>query len=62
MYKIYQTNIDTTRLVGEFRTLKEAQKEAKLKRKEGVGIITISSQRLEDKINKDIDNDYEKNE
>jgi hypothetical protein len=41
MYKIYQSTIYNTRLVGEFRTLEEAKKVAKIKKKEGVGIIRI---------------------
>jgi hypothetical protein len=62
MYKIYQTNIDTTRLVGEFRTLEEAQERANLERSRGVGIITIVPKRLEDKMTKEAEKYYEENE
>jgi hypothetical protein len=41
MYKLYQTTIDRTKLLGEFKTEEEAKKEKAKKKKEGVGVISI---------------------
>ena len=41
MYKLYQTTIDKTKLLGEFKTEEEAKKEKAKVVKEGVGIIRI---------------------
>jgi hypothetical protein len=41
MYKLYQTTIDRTKLLGEFKTLKLVKEKKAKVEKEGVGVISI---------------------